>query len=107
MSRDALASAVRISRRKLRAYETGATRLMPAELSAIATVLAVPISYFFDETGEARELQPSPLLRSISMPLERCSDIAEGRLLPALQAWRQLRDDHIARRSTRFLVGVG
>jgi transcriptional regulator with XRE-family HTH domain len=48
ISQDALARAVGISRRKLLVFETGAARASPAELSVIATVLAVPISYLFE-----------------------------------------------------------
>jgi transcriptional regulator with XRE-family HTH domain len=45
-----LARAVGISARTLRAHEAGAARLIPAELGAIATALAVGISYFFDDS---------------------------------------------------------
>lgn len=54
MSQDTLARALRISRRKLRAYETGAARPNPAELGDIATALAVSIAYFFEG------LEPAP-----------------------------------------------
>jgi transcriptional regulator with XRE-family HTH domain len=64
MSADALARAVRISRRKLEVYETGTGRLGAAHLSAIATVIGVPIWYFFDEIeqspGETEPLSGSP-----------------------------------------------
>jgi transcriptional regulator with XRE-family HTH domain len=52
MSDDALALALGISCRTLGSYETGTVRPTPAKLSAIATVLAVPISYFFDGREE-------------------------------------------------------
>jgi transcriptional regulator with XRE-family HTH domain len=48
MSQAALARTVRVSGQRLRSYEAGEARPEPAELGAIATALAVSISYFFD-----------------------------------------------------------
>jgi len=48
MSHDEFARATLISGRKLQAYEAGEIRPKPAEIGALARVLAVPISYFFD-----------------------------------------------------------
>lgn len=48
MAEDALALALGISRRTLRSYENGTVRPPPPKISAIAVVLEVPISYFFD-----------------------------------------------------------
>jgi transcriptional regulator with XRE-family HTH domain len=53
MSRDELARDVRASSRAVQSYETGTVRPRPARLSAIATALEVPISYFFDGADQS------------------------------------------------------
>lgn len=49
MSQTQLAALVNVLPRQLRRYERGVERVSPAHLSTLATVLRVPISYFFRE----------------------------------------------------------
>ena len=47
LSQEALAEAIRLNLRQVHGYESGAVRLPPAILAAIAEFLRAPISYFF------------------------------------------------------------
>jgi NitT/TauT family transport system substrate-binding protein len=65
-----LARALRISRKRLRAIETGAARSRPRELAAIAELLTAPIFHFFDgyeapkEQGEREAMLGRSLILS-------------------------------------------
>ena len=60
MNQEKLADALGLTFQQVQKYEGGANRVSASRLSAMAEILAVPISYFFgDLPAEAIELSPS------------------------------------------------
>lgn len=56
LTQDGLAKKINISFQQVQKYESGSNRVSASRLEAIARVLGVPISYFYDGLGDA---QPS------------------------------------------------
>ena len=60
LSEKALAGALDLSVRQIQAYERGDDRVNPSNLFVIATVLQVPVSYFFDGLPEPNHEPGTP-----------------------------------------------
>src|SRR5947209_19234508 len=59
MSQEKLGDALGLTFQQVQKYERGANRVGASRLYDLARVLAVPVSYFFEEFGEASLRQPA------------------------------------------------
>ena len=57
LSQSALASALGVSFQQVQKYEKGVNRVGAARLQQIATALDVPVTFFYDGDGKAREVE--------------------------------------------------
>ena len=57
MSQTALGEAIGVSFQQVQKYEKGVNRVGAARLQAIATALDVPVTFFYDGDGKAREVE--------------------------------------------------
>ena len=57
MSQDGLGEAIGVSFQQVQKYEKGANRVGAARLQQIATALNVPVTFFYDGDGKAREVE--------------------------------------------------
>ena len=57
LTQTALAKAVGVSFQQVQKYEKGVNRVGAARLQAIATALDVPVTFFYDGDGKAREVE--------------------------------------------------
>lgn len=53
MTQMALGKAIGLTFQSIQKYETGENGILPHRLVALAKALAVPVSYFFDQAGDA------------------------------------------------------
>lgn len=62
MSQERLGDAIGLTFQQVQKYERGANRIGASRLFDLSRVLEVPISFFFDDFGNTREVVPFPNL---------------------------------------------
>jgi transcriptional regulator with XRE-family HTH domain len=70
MSRQELGEKITVSHQQIEKYEKARNRISAGRLAAIARVFRVPVSHFFDDTGD-EETEG----RRITMELVRCFEV--------------------------------
>lgn len=78
MTQDSLATMLGITAQQVQKYERGANRIGSGRLLQIATILDVPVGYFFHGVDKRGEAGPSDVSSPLTMALE---DAATVRLL--------------------------
>ena len=96
MSQERLGEKLGITFQQVQKYEKGANRVGASRLQAIATVLGVPVSFFFEEmpAGGAGTAQPDPLDMPAASAIDFCTS-PEGQLLAG--AFMRVRDTKVRR----------
>ncbi len=69
MSQEQLGTALGLSFQQIQKYERGANRIGGSRLFDLAKILAVPVSYFFDDMSETvQQMTPSSIGRGMTEP---------------------------------------
>ena len=107
MSQQTLASGVALTFQQIQKYEKGTNRIAPSRLQHFATLLGVPVSYFFEQTPKsAANGQQAPQTADIARAAasQAVMETAEGRAL--LRAFAAITNDAIRTRIVRLVEAL-
>ena len=81
MSQETLADGLRLTFQQVQKYEKGLNRVGAGRLTDIARILGVPVSYFFEDTGDDKHREPNDALGAITEALSTKEGIRVARAL--------------------------
>jgi transcriptional regulator with XRE-family HTH domain len=95
MSQEKLGDAIGLTFQQVQKYERGANRIGASRLYDLSRVLDVPVSYFFEELGEA--LPSSGMSEPIGEPYQ-ANPMMKRETLELVRAYLRITDPQIKRR---------
>ena len=100
MSQETLADGLRLTFQQVQKYEKGLNRVGAGRLTDIARILGVPVSYFFEDTGDNKPREPNDALGAITEALSTKEGIRVARALA------QIMDPDLRRRIADLLEAI-
>ena len=106
MSQEKLGESLGITFQQIQKYEKGTNRVGASRLQAIATILGVPVSFFFEDVPGAEAARPAGRAQdaSVAPAIEFCTS-PEG--LQLNRAFMRIRDARIRRRIIELVKSLG
>ncbi len=109
MSQEKLGEALGLTFQQVQKYERGANRIGASRLYDLARVLDVPVSYFFEEMGDAvQAASPRHMVRATEDPPETVDNLlAQRETLELVRAYYRIPDAGVRRHVHDLAVALG